>query len=147
MKKNFVLIMLLLGSCFMLSSCLSFNRKSAIEGYEWLEGVWEDLDNSNGFCYKVKIKKNRYSVICTDDYRSCKNMPIKIGYRFAMSEMSDILQLDTDGNSTIQIVEHGRYIIIHDSEWGGPMLTKTSEPTDIKRSVKKYFNALIELFD
>ena len=146
MKKNSILTMLLLGLCLVFSSCLILDRKSAIEGYEWLEGVWENPEPVNSY-YKVKISKNKYSVSCSDECWACKNKPIKIGYRFAMSEMREILQLDVDGGPIIEIVDHGKYITFHDSEWGGPMLTKTSEPMDFKGCVEKYFKALFEVFD
>lgn len=45
MKNNFFLLMLVLSVNIMFSSCS--NKKSAIDGYEWLEGKWitEDYDS------------------------------------------------------------------------------------------------------
>lgn len=140
MKKNFILTVVLLGSCLMLSSCITKSKiknasTSAIEGYEWLEGVWEEERTID--YYRVEISKDTYTVYenwgpSYENKPIEENVPIEISEGQPMCSPVPVMML-----GSMIIHERDRCLEYPVSEWGGPRLKKVSGPTVLSTRKKK----------
>ena len=134
--------MLMLGIGVMLSSC--GEKKSAIKGYEWLEGTWEV--NEGYFYVEIEITKNEFTVKSDDDRFLVNNKPIDIcnthNYYCEYNE-GNILALNED-YLFIAIDEENESLVLLESEFGAYTMKKTAEPKvpievkETKTEKKKY---------
>lgn len=119
----------MLGIGIMFSSCSG--KKSAIEGYEWLEGKWKV--ESEYLNATMVVSKNIFTIESDDQRFQIENNPIHIGqtHNYYYGENgSDILALDIE-NISIAIDEENKSIILLAGEYESYTLVKVTEDKEL----------------
>ena len=125
MKKLLLVFMLMLGIGITFSSCSG--KKSAIDGYEWLEGKWKV--ESEYLNATMVVSKNIFTIESDDQRFQIENNPIHIGqtHNYYYGENgTDILALDVE-NTSIAIDEENESIILLAGEYESYILVKVAE--------------------